>query len=90
MDENSSARCSQAAALAANIVLIPIEGSARRYRPLECRSEKGAPAANRDAPSSRSNCSNDAIVTDRPVAGNTESRLLYRFPDLKRLGIVNN
>jgi predicted DNA-binding transcriptional regulator AlpA len=30
------------------------------------------------------------LVTDAPVAGNSESRLLYRFPDLKRLGIVNN
>ena len=30
------------------------------------------------------------LVTDRPVGRNTESRLLYRFPDLKRLGIVGN
>ena len=30
------------------------------------------------------------LVTDRPVGRNTKSRLLYRFHDLKRLGIVNN
>ena len=31
-----------------------------------------------------------STVTDAPVAGDSESRLLYRFPDLKALGIVNN
>ena len=30
------------------------------------------------------------LVTDRPVGRNTKSRLLYRFLDLKRLGIVGN
>jgi predicted DNA-binding transcriptional regulator AlpA len=31
-----------------------------------------------------------SLVTDAPTARNTESRLFYRFADLKALGIVSN
>jgi predicted DNA-binding transcriptional regulator AlpA len=51
--------------------------------------KRGCPVvAHQTAPNSTGYFLSMALVTDAPTARNSESRLFYRFADLKALGIV--